>query len=275
VIKDQKATHLTPPEYTVYRAAEPIVIDGWLNEASWGRAPLSRRFVHITTGEPGWYNTQMRLLWDDDYLYAACVAEEEDLFAHSGWRHTPPYWDDPDIELFIDPDNDRCNYYEFQINAMNVINEVIWDYPIHEGCIGRFGWDLVGLKHAVQVDGSLNAPWIKSKGWTVELALPWSGMGAMCPRQETALPPRSGDSWRLNWTRVQKTRHLPPAVRSPRTFSSPREECEYTGPRVVGAAQDSTDWVWAVAPVYSAHVPETWGWVKFSDEVVGEDAGAP
>ena len=64
------------------------------------------------------------------------------------------------------------NYYEFQINPINTINEVFWNKPGHRGGKGIFGWDLVGIKHAVQVQGTLNCPEIKDEGWTVELALP-------------------------------------------------------------------------------------------------------
>jgi hypothetical protein len=193
------------------------------------------------------------------------------VFANKAVHHTPCFGEDNDLELFIDPDGDRCNYYEFQINAANVINEVFWDYPLGDGCIGKFGWDMIGIKHAVQVQGTLNCYEIEDEGWSVELALPWSAMAALCPKPETNLPPKGGDVWRLNWTRVQKTRHMPDVIRSPQYFASGKEAMAYEAPRIVGLEKESVDWVWSVAPSYSAHIPETWGHVTFSDLVVGED----
>jgi len=251
-----------PPEYTIMRASGPILVDGHLDEAAWQRAPRTRRFVHITSGEPGWFNTQAMLLWDDTCLYAACIVEETDVFAHEGRRHAAVYHSDHDIELFIDPDGDGQNYYEFQINPINTINEVFWPHPGSQEAV--FGWDLLGLETAVQVQGTLNNHRIKDQGWTVELALPWAGMERLCPH--SALPPRPGDTWRLNWTRVEYTRHLPEVIRSTATFSGVDEAKQWTGPRIRGLTMESTDWVWAVAPTYCAHVPESWGYVHFADQ---------
>ncbi len=256
-----------PPEYTIYRVSEPIVIDGRLDERAWQQAPRTRRFVHITSGEPGWFNTQAMMLWDDEYLYAACIIEETDVFAREGRRHTPVYQIDPDVELFFDPDGDGKNYYEFQINPINTINEVYWPEPGSREAL--FGWDLLGIRTAVQVQGTLNCYEIKDQGWTVEMALPFRSMERLCPDRQTAsLPPRPGDTWRLNWTRVQKTRHVPPIQRGRRWFPTEPQAFAANGGRIIGESQQSTDWVWSVAPRYSAHVPESWGFVHFSDKLL-------
>jgi len=259
---------LTPPHYICYRAAGEIIIDGHLGEPSWQRAPRTRPFVHITSGERGCYNTQAMMVWDDDYFYVAYVIEEPDVFATEGRHHTPVYKHDHDVELFIDPDGDGKNYYEFQINPINTINEVFWNKPGHRGGQGIFGWDLIGIKHAVQIRGALNCPEIRDEGWTVELALPWKSMGKMCPH--SSLPPKPGDIWRVNFTRVEKFRHFPPVLRSTRQFPSEKEALAFEGPRLEGITVESVDWVWAVAPEYSAHIPETWGYVEFSDIQVGK-----
>lgn len=263
---EQKA-EIVPPEYVCYRATGEMIIDGRLTEAAWQKAPKTPRFVHITSGEPGLYNTQAMMLWDDTYFYVGCHIEEPDVFATEGRFHTPVYHSDHDVEMFIDPDGKQKHYYEFQINPINTINEVLWDRTEDPKGKGIFGWDLVGIKHAVQVEGTLNCPQIKDEGWTVELALPWKSMRGFAPG--SSLPPKPKDTWRVNFTRVEYTRRVPDPVRSTRVFSSPGEEEEYNGPRIEGLEVESTDWVWAVAPIYSAHVCETWGYVHFSDKEVG------
>jgi hypothetical protein len=266
-MEKQKKSILTPPKYVCYRTIGKIKVDGHLVEPSWKKAPQTRRFVHITTGEKGRFNTQAMMLWDDEYFYVACLIEETDIFAIEGRRHTPVYHTDPDVELFIDADGDGQNYYEFQINPINIINEVFWDKANGRGGKGIFGWDLIGIKHAVQIQGTLNCPGDKDKGWKVELALPWESMERMCPH--SSLPPKPGDTWRINFTRVEKTRQMPKIIKSPQQFSGVDEAKDYTGPRIAGEVVESIDWVWAVAPIYSAHIPESWGYVSFSDRKVG------
>src|SRR5258708_9054720 len=56
-------------EYTCYRAAGPILVDGKLDEPSWQAAPRSAPFVDIVTGEAACVDTHVALLWEDDYLY--------------------------------------------------------------------------------------------------------------------------------------------------------------------------------------------------------------
>ena len=63
-------------------------------------------------------------------------------------------------------------------------------------------WDFTGLKSAVRLDGTLNDPSDIDRGWTVELAFPWQGMGPLA--QGRACPPLAGDAWRMFFGRFQK-----------------------------------------------------------------------
>ncbi len=108
--------------YTCYRAAGPIRIDGKLDEPSWQHAPQSTPFVDIVTGAPAWFDTRVRLLWDDDHLYFGFTAEETDVWATLTERDSH-IWEDNDLEIFI---AGRDAYYEFEINALNTIYEVFW-----------------------------------------------------------------------------------------------------------------------------------------------------
>ena len=194
--------------YTCRRTAEKIVVDGRLSEACWQRAEKSPRFVDMVTGVPGFLDTRMAALWDDENLYIAFYVEEPNVQAHYTERDSPVYFEN-DVEVFIaGPD---C-YYEFQINARGTVYEVfyIWQDAYKKGgefdkpefdlltravdVLGGFqdemryrkhprgrrwafmDWDFPGLKTAVHVDGVLNDPSRVDKGWTVELAFPWQGM---------------------------------------------------------------------------------------------------
>ena len=56
-----------------------------------------------------------------------------------------------------------------------------------------------GYKSAIAIDGTLNDPRDHDKGWSVELALPWS---AFIERSGKGRP-NAGDAWRMNFSRVE------------------------------------------------------------------------
>lgn len=258
-------------DYTCLRTHDRIEIDGRLEEACWARAPHSPRFVDMVTGTPGFWDTRMAALWDDDHLYVAFWVEEPDVRARFTERDSPVYFEN-DIEVFMAGED--C-YYEFQINALGTIYEVfyIWQDAYTRGSrfhtpefdllsrpvdvLGGFqdelrhgkhprgqrwafrDWDFPGLRAAVQVQGTLNNSSDVDQGWTVELAFPWEGMKILAG--ERALPPEEGDVWRLDFSRF--------------------EALEYNG---IQAAR-SPGWSFNPHGVYDSHIPECFTRVHFSN----------
>ena len=113
---------IQPARYTAYRAAGPIAVDGRLDEPSWELAPKAGPFVDIVTGEPAWFETRVAILWDDENLYFGFWAEETDVCSTLTERDSKIY-EENDLEIFI---AGRDSYYEFEINARNVVYEVLW-----------------------------------------------------------------------------------------------------------------------------------------------------
>ncbi len=62
--------------YTCYRTNQSIQIDGNLDEAVWQKAPRSERFVDMVTGDPGYWDTRVATLWDDQNFYVGFWIEE-------------------------------------------------------------------------------------------------------------------------------------------------------------------------------------------------------
>ena len=58
----------------------------------------------------------------------------------------------------------------------------------------------MGLKSAIHLDGTLNVPGDTDRGWSVELAVPWTALGELARRKS---PPADGDQWRVNFSRVE------------------------------------------------------------------------
>ena len=257
-------------QYTAYRADTPPTIDGRLDEPCWLAAPRSPRFSDLIRGRPGIHDTRAAVLWDDQFLYVGYWVEEPFVTAAFTERDAP-IWHENDVELFIaGPDA----YYEFQINALGTIYEVffIWEeayqragyarlpefdrhakgvrlfngvgFPQHPRGprIGFWNWDMPGLRWAVQVDGTLNDPTDRDRGWTVELAIPWASLKPLAGPTNHA-PPRAGDVWRMDFSRFNTYREAPPA-------------------------DDPGGWAWSPHGVWDSHIPELFTQVHFSEQSV-------
>jgi hypothetical protein len=264
--------------YTCKRASEAIEPSGRLDAPLWALAEKSPRFVDMVTGDPAIYGTRAAALWDDDYLYVGFWVEEPFVTARLTERDSLVFLEN-DIEVFIDGGD--C-YYEFEINALGTVYEVlhVWqdayatkaqfrgpelDVLGHHaisfgGDYDRTGehfwkgrharglrwsfrdWDLPGLRFAVHVDGAINDPAVVDRGWTVELAIPWSGMGTLANGR--SLPPRAGDIWRIFFGRF---------------------ELLATGGVEINPHPASG---WNRHGVYDTHLPECWTSVAFTDEAV-------
>ncbi len=103
--------------YTCYRTNQSIEIDGNLNKAVWNKALKSPRFVDMATGTPGFYDTRMAALWDENYLYIGFWVEEPFIEAHHTERDAVIFQEN-DVEVFIDGGD--C-YYELELNALGTL----------------------------------------------------------------------------------------------------------------------------------------------------------
>ncbi|MBL8881278.1 MAG: carbohydrate-binding family 9-like protein, partial [Phycisphaerales bacterium] len=118
-----------------------------------------------------------------------------------------------------------------------------------DGGKAQDNWDIKGLLTAVQVNGTLNDPRDRDKGWTVEMAIPWSVLGEYAHK---AAPPANGDQWRVNFSRVEWQHEI--------------VNGKYQ--KVPKTKEDN--WVWSPQGVVDMHRPEMWGVVRFSTAGVGK-----
>ena len=264
--------------YTAYRVSSAPSIDGKLAEDAWHHVPRSPRFRDLVTGGRAIHNTQAAVLWDDSHLYVGYWIEEPFVRAGFTERDKPIYLDN-DVELFIAAEH---AYYEFEINAFGTIYEglFVWQSDYERAGFSRvaeldrsnpavrsqpfdgvgfqrhprgprwafLAWDFPDLKSAVAIDGTINQDADRDRGWTVELAIPWQGMKTLLLGDDRALPPRSGDEWRIDFSRFNQYKEAAPA-------------------------NDSGGWAWSPHGVWDSHVPEVFPKIVFSKMDVA-DAGA-
>jgi hypothetical protein len=245
------APYVPPRGYVCHRAAGPVTIDGRLDDGPWRDAPWTDDFVDIegdVKPRPR-CRTRVKMLWDDRYFYVGAELEEPHVWA-TLTKHDSVIFHDNDFEVFIDPDGDNHDYYEFEINALNTGWDLFLPQPYRDGGRALNGWEIPGLKTAVHIDGTLNDPRDTDRGWSVELAFPWEALReAAGPRKA---PPREGDQWRVNFSRVE-WRH------------------EIVGGKyrkIDGLKEDN--WVWSPQGAIDMHRPEMWGYVQFTAKSPGE-----
>lgn len=159
---------VTPPErYTCHRSAAPVKIDGRLDDAAWRRAAWTGYFLDIegpSKPKPR-FRTRAKMLWDDRYFYVAAELEEPHVWG-SLTEHDAVICMDNDFEVFIDPDGNGADYYEFEINALNTGWDLFLPKAYRDGGKADNGWEIPGLRTAVWVDGTLNNPRDADRGWT-------------------------------------------------------------------------------------------------------------
>jgi hypothetical protein len=245
-----------PRHAICFRTGTAIATDGKLDEAAWRAAPWSEPFVDIQGDRQPPLATRMKMLWDAEFLYVAAEMEEPHVWATLTERDAVIFQDN-DFELFIDPDGDTHNYYELEVNALGTVWDLMLVQPYRDGGPAIHAWDIAGLRVGVDVDGTLNRPADRDRGWTVEIAMPWTILREAAPNRAA---PKPGDQWRVNFSRVQWQLDVKDGAYSKRP--DPK----------TGKPLAEDNWVWSPQGAINMHMPERWGFVQFSDAAAGTPA---
>ena len=88
------------------------------------------------------------MLWDDGFFYVGAELEDPHVWATLAKRDTVIY-NDNDFEVFIDPDGDNHEYYEFEMNALNTVWDLQLSKPYKDGGRAVETWNIEGLRTAV------------------------------------------------------------------------------------------------------------------------------
>lgn len=224
--------------YDAPRVAE-AAFTGDLSQGMWRDAPWTAEFQDIEgPSRPApRHKTRVKMMWDDRFLYIGAEMDEPDLWA-TYTEHDSVIFHENDFEVFLDPDGDNHDYFEYEINALGTDWDLRLPKPYRDGGPALNEWEIPGLRKKVTLRGTINDNTDTDDGWTVELAMPWSAFGDHGS-------PREMGVWRINFSRVQWD--LLPYGKGYKKVEGRREH----------------NWVWSPQWAIDMHRPELWGYVRF------------
>ena len=170
------------PIFQATRTAVAPRIDGQLDEALWQTAPVAGNFVQRNPqpGEPASYPTEVRLLYDDQFLYiGARLTDNRDSILQQ-ITERDRFGNADAFGVLIDAFQDGINASGFFVNAAGV--QIDRKYSAAEPW-GDRNWDAV-WESRVRIDAT---------GWTVEMAIPYSAL---------RFPNAAVQTWNINFTRT-------------------------------------------------------------------------
>lgn len=198
--KKGQVAKIDHPEYAVYQATEPIVIDGVLGDAAWKQARQTRNFLksdgHRASPRKA---TWGKFSWDQSFFYAAFVSRDADLYSALTKDRDAKLWTADAIELYLDPGVTHKDYVELQFAPTGKV------FDAHFSSRRKPAWPeassrltMSGMKVAVKANGSVNVTddKVKDRSWTLEVAIPWTDLPTVTG------PPKDGDAWGMNLYRV-------------------------------------------------------------------------
>lgn len=242
-----------PKSYVAFKTTEVISIDGILDERAWDMAPWTDPFVDIEGGKTPKYTTQMKILWDENYLYFMAKLEEPHVWGTLKQRDTVIFYNN-DFEIFIDPDGDTHNYVEFEMNVLNTVWDLFLTAPYRNNPKVLNQWDMKGILSAVSIQGTLNNPSDIDRGWQLEVAIPRTVFNEVTQMNDHL----AGEFWRMGFSRVNWDFDI-----------SQGQYYRKKGPD--GNYLPEYNWVWSEQRVINMHEPEKWGYVYFSPRAPGEN----
>jgi hypothetical protein len=192
------AVERRPTRVQAWASAEPIMLDGVLDEPVWQHD--GARLHESRTGEPAELDarvggpTKVYFAWDAEHLYVAGALPDPDLYAPHRERDDPLYRDEA-FEVFLAASNSGAHYLEHQVSARGVVFDA--RFPKYRK--GDESWN-GSWRAAVVLDGELERRGY-DRGWTVELAFAWT---ELCEHTKIDCPPEPGQELRVNVFRLDK-----------------------------------------------------------------------
>jgi hypothetical protein len=186
------------PTYRCRKTRKAPAVDGAIDPKVWGLAqPVE--MVLTDSGKAPLQPTEARMLYDDEFLYAAFHCVDSDIWGALPNRNDPIY-DEEVVEVFLDTSRRRHCYMEFEVSPLNVVFAAyILNDPRCPPFQGLTQWNCRGLRTAVHVEREMTPRGRVGKFWNCEMAIPFDQL-----HDAPHIPPEPGDRWRANLYRIDR-----------------------------------------------------------------------
>ena len=159
-----RVTAAETPRLQAVRAGDKITLDGELDEPAWSGAPKAHNFIQNEPreGEPATYDTEVRVLYDDDALYFGVFARDPEpgRIIVSDLKKDFNSATGDGFFIILDTFHDQRNGYQFAINPAGAK----WDAQmVNEGRENNPNWD--GVWDV--------ATRVAEDGWYAEIRIPF------------------------------------------------------------------------------------------------------
>ena len=141
--------------------------------------------------------TAVRVCRTAAHLHVAFQCLDRDVWGTFEGRNQPIYTEEA-VEAFLAPGPGVGRYFELETSPRGAFFEARIESPEHHrrSMVVDTGWVCAGWERAVRVRGTLDRRDDIDHGWSVEWAIPFASLGVA--------PPRTGDCWRANFTRIDQ-----------------------------------------------------------------------
>lgn len=194
-----KTSNLAIPRYICKKISKSLNLTGKLDDPGWNKVE-SIFLVDAIHGGKGRFKTEVRVLYDDRFLYVGFRCEDDYIWGTVTERDGE-IWNQECVEVFLNPANAGHQYYEINVSPKNIIyDSVILNNRTQKQPFAKFigfpEWNAAEMSTSVFAAGELDLPG-GGRGWTAEFAIPFNVLfGA------ANIPPKSGDVWRAGFFRI-------------------------------------------------------------------------
>lgn len=169
--------------YSIRSALSDIKIDGILDEAGWEEAETTGSFwiQSPVDGVSAGVQTEVRMLYDDKFIYLAAVLEDDDTYVIQSLRRDE-FGGSDSFVLMIDPVGQKTNAYAFAVNAEGAQTEALLFINGDDD-----SWD----------NKWYSATRIGEGQWIVEMAIPFTTLRYEADR----------NNWKMNFARLDPAKN--------------------------------------------------------------------
>jgi len=168
---------------------EEITIDGNFSKPVWQNAD-EIQLVNNADGKEPRQQTTAKMLWNDNFLYAAFRCIDDEIIA-TMTGYNDPIYNEEVVEIFIDDDCDKKTYIEIEVSPLNTLLH----YAVHNNLNGE-------IITFARVEKILKTAVVHNKDrgfWDVEIAIPFSEIIL-----DSVDGPKKDSQWRVNLYRIDR-----------------------------------------------------------------------